>query len=109
MSWTSARPQANGVKTLRQKQCDNPSHTTRGRQTTLRGWVVIVGFFTTVVLVIYRHLAAPKATQPYYVQKALGTWGKNMQPPPAVHLEAARRLRNHARLDKKIPLGSRLG
>ena len=68
---------------------------------TLRGWVVIVGFFTIVVLVIYRDLAAPKATQPYFVQKALGTWEKICNH-PSVHAEAARRLRNHARLDKKI-------
>ena len=60
----SARGRAYCVKTLRQKPCDNPSYTTRGLQTSLRGWVVIVGFFSIAILVICRHFAASWATQP---------------------------------------------
>ena len=75
------RRQARRQQDTAGKMCNHPSRPPRSRQTTRRGWVVIVGFFTTVVLVIRRDLAASKATQPYFVQKALGTWGKNMQPP----------------------------
>jgi hypothetical protein len=91
----SNRPQANGVKTLRQKHCDNPSYTTRGLQTSLRGWVVIVGFLTIAILVIYVDTWRLGQRNHTPCKRHLAR-GEKYVSTPVVHPEVARRLRNHA-------------